>query len=289
MKETGMGAKRWMIFSVAFLLLLGGLWLRERREREMWQNLAEAEEREAFSALAEGTDALALALGRTALASGERTRAMAAAETLGAAARAKSALAALNCQGDAAMDFVSRCEDYALWLLRGGEADAAGLKQLSASAEALSGAVTELQAGALSGELTREGLAGGFAECLAAWDAALPALQYDGALSAGESAAPASLAEREEITPEEALSAAARFTGLAESVFTVTGERESALPVYLLTAGGRWNTLTLEVTKRGGEVLYYGSTRLPAEEKLTLPEAEEAARAFLRARGFAEL
>lgn len=104
-----------------------------------------------------------------------------------------------------------------------------------------------------------------------------PSLIYDGPFSDhlidGESKA---LTGRPDITEEEAVSLARRWTG--DRLNTCIGKREGAIPVYVFDNGSQY----LEITVKGGYGLIYNDDRDVLRTQYGVGEGLEAAREFLQ-------
>ncbi len=117
-----------------------------------------------------------------------------------------------------------------------------------------------------------------------------PTLIYDGAFSdARHMGAPQGLPQGE-ITKEQALQIAKDFVG-AERV-TGVGESaaiQGAIPAWGVTVTIPDDTITVEVTRQGGKVLWMMPEHAEFDQTLTVDQCKEKAKAFLIARGFGEM
>ncbi|MBR0540714.1 MAG: germination protein YpeB [Clostridia bacterium] len=110
-----------------------------------------------------------------------------------------------------------------------------------------------------------------------------PTLIYDGPFSD-------SILEREsqmlknsaEISQDEALGKAAEFTGLDKNNLKFSGESQGRIPCYLFSN----DSFTAAVSKNGGYVVYILGSSYAGEEKISIEQATENARAFLDSRGY---
>ncbi|NGQ94599.1 germination protein YpeB [Brevibacillus sp. SYP-B805] len=96
------------------------------------------------------------------------------------------------------------------------------------------------------------------------------------------------------VSPEEAKRAAFAFIGLKPGEVNVeidsNGKGEEYSAYSLRFTGSRLkNPLNLEVTKRGGKVIWLLSERDIREQKLTMQQAEASGSRFLRAHGYANM
>lgn len=92
----------------------------------------------------------------------------------------------------------------------------------------------------------------------------------------------------EEITEKEARQIAQNFSGI-QLDFQVVNESEGAIPTYTLEAEAPKESILLEVSKRGGAVLWMVSTKQVHESKLSVTELAKLGEEFLEARNFPAL
>ncbi len=94
------------------------------------------------------------------------------------------------------------------------------------------------------------------------------------------------------ISKDEAVEAAAKFTGLnrQEASFEVdengTGEAYSAYSVTVKKGKNDKNPIHLDISKRGGQVVWLLNERDVTEEKISIEEAEKHAAKFLQTHGY---
>lgn len=116
-----------------------------------------------------------------------------------------------------------------------------------------------------------------------------PSLIYDGPFSEHiEAMEPAFLAEKPEITQEEAQEAARRFLNDERGLkLHFTDESSGRIATYNFTSGKAGERqVCISVTKQGGAVLYMLDNRTVRDESLTMKQATAAAEAFLKQNGF---
>lgn len=89
----------------------------------------------------------------------------------------------------------------------------------------------------------------------------------------------------EEIGREKAIEVAQAFCG-AELVFQVNNEGQGTIPTYTLEAKEGTERIILEVSKRGGVVLWMIATKEVSETRLGLEELVQLGETFLTERGF---
>ncbi len=117
-----------------------------------------------------------------------------------------------------------------------------------------------------------------------------PTLIYDGAFSdARHMGAPQGLPQGD-ITKEQALEIARQFVG-AERVTGVseTAAIMGAIPAFGVMVSIPDDTLTVEVTRQGGKVLWMMPEHADFAQTLTVDQCKEKAKAFLTSRGFGEM
>lgn len=93
----------------------------------------------------------------------------------------------------------------------------------------------------------------------------------------------------EGIGREEALEAALRFTERDNLNFQVTNEAKGTIPSYTVEAKDGENKITLEVSQKGGLVLWMMDSREIEDSRLTRNEMIELGLEFLEKRGFSSL
>lgn len=110
-----------------------------------------------------------------------------------------------------------------------------------------------------------------------------PSLIYDGPFSDHMSRKESVFLEGEpEISKEEAAQKAAEILNLAPEKLQFTSEENDACTAYRFLA----DNVSIAITKKGGKLLYFLSSKYAQEEKLSLDEAKKRAEEFLKAQGF---
>ena len=99
-------------------------------------------------------------------------------------------------------------------------------------------------------------------------------------------ASPKALEGLPEVDEEAAKSSAGKFLGVKSENLTVSGYREGRLPVYTVTHQSGGEIETVEVTKVGGKVIYFGTVREPHEGDLSPADAVRTAQRFLERQGY---
>ena len=116
-----------------------------------------------------------------------------------------------------------------------------------------------------------------------------PALLYDGPFSDGRDASELKALGRTQYTAEQALDLAKNFIG-AERILTirVTGEGNTPVPCWEISAQVAEGELELAVTKQGGQVVYMLLDDDPDESRFSQAELIDLASGFLKSRGYPE-
>lgn len=118
----------------------------------------------------------------------------------------------------------------------------------------------------------------------------LPTLIYDGPYSHSVDEKTYSYIDSlPEISRDEALDAAAAFTGLNRSVFDFAAASEGRLPLYRFSAAYDGGELSVAVTVKGGIITEMTSSAPAEYTSIGDDEAMNAARAFLEEHGYASM
>lgn len=115
-----------------------------------------------------------------------------------------------------------------------------------------------------------------------------PSLIYDGPFSDHIlQKEPLMLKGQNEISREQARTAAAKASGLPESELKDAGDEEGKMPSYCFTNSG--GTADIAVTKSGGFVAYFTAFRTVEEEKLSAEDGVEKAKEYLKGQGISSV
>ncbi len=299
---------RLLSFALAVLLVMGGFLLRSERQRRLWEMESENGWKRAFGTLSADLTEIDTALKKCRAAGSDALAGDAAVEIYARAQEAQALLGELPLSGwqlDGITGYLGRLGDYALSLSRSAvrgrlsPEERENLSALGAGAAKLNEGCLELQASLeegtltagqlqeLASELPGQRLLGDDLLALADEFPELPTLIYDGPYSESAVVGPARMLEGlEPVSEEDAIRAAADFTGRGADSFTVLGRSEGTLPCYLLTAGKGPDTVTLRVTRQGGIVADLVSGLGGYAGSLSPEEAVGQAKTFLKARGF---
>ena len=269
----------------------------------------------AFGELVTAVGEMDAALEKSVYATSPKMRSAVCTELFGKAMTAQMSLSALPWDAqelELTSGFISRVGDYAFALSRAaaaGEEETAeqreNLRRLSETASVLAQNLKSLQTDVQDGRLTltqlrrsvgqlsesqpdEPGWAGDSVRLIEQEFPEVPALVYDGPFSEHlQSASPRALEGLAEVTSEQARTAAAAFLGVGKAQVRFTGETEGELPCYTLAAdeaGGA--TAYVSVTKQGGKILSYLSSRPVGSARISAEQAVAAARGKLAACGF---
>ena len=273
----------------------------------------------AFSELATAVEELDITLKKAKYASSPAMLSAVCAQAYANAMSADAALSSLpygNIELEHTAAFLAKTGDYAYFLSK---SSAAGnqcsqdtreiLCSLSESAslvsDTLSGLYARLIAGNVSiaelkeaeaqissqeNSIVDNGLAGSFKQMESEFPQ-LPTLIYDGPFSEHiENAVPLYLDGMEDITEPEAEEIARKFTGADTGNFTVHYLREGdEIPVFVVTHESGSETLTFEVSQKGGQVIYYGTSRMPGTPIIKPEEGVKIAEQFLKQHGYKDM
>ncbi len=317
-KISKRAAIRFFVYALAIMLVLGGFLYTGARERDELRRSVAIGYDHAFEELTAAVGGLDTSLKKALCAASPSMVSAVCAESYAQCAAASQAIASLpygNIELEHTAAFLSKTGDYVYFLSRSGargeELDgearenlASLSKNATAVAEALSDLSAQLIAGSVSVEeleraedtiagaeenITGSGFASGFKEMESEFQE-LPSLIYDGPFSEHlEKSEPLTLRDLPEVSGEEAVSAAAEFLGVGEDELDLQYQREDSLPVYVLTRETPGNVETIEVTRAGGKVVYYGTSREPDVGSMGGEDAVRVAARFLESRGYGNM
>ena len=316
-------SKKAAILSVTYIIagfmLLVGFIIQGNARSGSFQRKIAVNYDHAFSELTTAVENLDVTLKKAVLCS---TPAMMSAVCTQAYADAMSAQAALaslpygNIELEHTAAFIAKTGDYAYFLSKsyasGAQCDQEtreNLLSLSQSASAVSDTLSDLYAQLLSGSISVQelrdaeaqissqedsivntGLAGSFQKMESEFPE-LPTLIYDGPFSEHiENAVPLFLEGRDNIDEQEAQKIAQKFIGSQSDSFETKYLREGdEIPVYVVTHNNGSEVMTFEISKAGGQVIYFGTSRPAGNPVLTPEEGVKTAERFLNQRGFASM
>lgn len=226
------------------------------------------------------------------------------------ASAAKSCLAQLptaNIQLDKTEKFLSQVGDYTYTLSQSlidkksiTEDEYESLNSLSSYANTLNQSLEELSDKVYSGEY-RFGSSGDvslekvvYAEASDALSAIekefgeYPSLIYDGPFSEHiENMEPKLLKDERELSRNEAANQAAKFFDIKSDSVVYAGETQNSLMnSYMFRCKTDNDEATVSITKKGGHVVYFLKNRNVKGEKLSVEDAINKARAFLKQKGY---
>ncbi len=317
MRKSKRRTIRWTTFILAGFALMGFLLWQTARERDDLKRAVSVGYDHAFSELSTAMGKLDTALRKVGYASSPGMVSATCSEAYAEALEAQMALGELpygNVRLEETAAFISRVGDYLFFLSRDA-ASGNGLSQearenvqkLRKSAAATAAALADLNAELLAGSLslaelsaaeeevdqTAETCSSGLAEGFKAMEeefSELPTLIYDGPFSEHiQNAKPKRLEGAQDVTEEQAVQAAASFLGQSPRDFKVAAVRESGVPVYVINRYRNGEVTTVEVTKQGGRILYFGATRETGEPVISAEDCVKIAERFLHRQGFREM
>lgn len=116
-----------------------------------------------------------------------------------------------------------------------------------------------------------------------------PSLLYDGPFSDGRDSSELKALDSTQYTAEQALELAKNFIG-TERILTirVTGEGNTPVPCWEISAHVAEGELDLAITKQGGQVVYMLLDDDPDESRFSQAELIDLASGFLKSRGYPE-
>lgn len=304
-----------IIYSLSALLVMGVFLSRESQRRQGLERTLAVGYDHAFSELTAAVSSLDTSLQKTLCAASPAMVNAVTSEGYAHCAAASQAIASLpygNIELEHTAAFLAKTGDYLNYLSRmaaRGETlsdqEREALGAMSQSASQVSDALSELSARLISGEISaseleraEDRIAGaedsmvntGFASTFKNMETELPelpALIYDGPFSQHiERSDPKTLQGLEEIGEEDAVKSAAKFLDAGEEEVNVLYLREDDMPVYVLTRQHGNEVQTVEVTKTGGRVTYFGTVREASEGAVSPEAAVETARQFLSHHGY---
>ncbi len=304
-----------IIYALAAVLVMAGLLSRANSERAALSRELAVGYDNAFVELGDCVEGLDATLQKTLCASSPSLVSDLCAAGYAHSMAASQAIASLpygNIELEHTAAFLAKTGDYMLSLARRGargdtlsEEERQNLLTLSQSAAQVSDAIGELTARLLAGDVSVEELkkaesqiAGaedsitgtGFAKSFRDMEEELPempSLIYDGPFSQHiADASPKALEGLPEVDEETAKKSAGELLGVKSENLTVSGYREGRLPVYTVTHQSGGEIETVEVTKTGGKVIYFGTVREPHEGDLSSADAVRTARRFLERHGY---
>lgn len=303
------------VYALSVILVLGGFLYINAGERAALRRSVAIGYDNAFSELATAVSELDTSLKKALCASSPSMVSTVCAESYAHCAAACQAIASLpygNIELEHTAAFLAKTGDYLFFLSRSGargeslgEEERSGLHKLSESAALVSETLSDLSAQLIAGQVSVEeleraestiasaednlvdtGFAASFKEMETEFPE-MPSLIYDGPFSEHiEKAEPLLLSGLPEVGEEEALAAAAKFLGADESELTVQYEREDSVPVYVVTRNVGRDVQTVEVSRVGGKVVYFGTSREPEMGSVSGEDAVKSAERFLEAHGF---
>lgn len=315
MKITKKAAVLSIIYITAAIAALGGFIRKEHVRAENYSRSVLVNYRHAFSELGTCISTIDTTLQKSLYATSPAMRSSICAEIYAKAMSAQMALSSLpysNLELEHTAAYLSKLGDYACSLSK---TAASGLDYTSEQHEALStlshgatqisSALSELEARLLSGELSfselenaqdklsnddnsvaGNGLSDGFKQIETEFPE-IPTLIYDGPFSEHITGMTPKLVEgKSEILEDDVALIASSFCGLPSSKLNVEYTRENEIPVYVVTGTDHDGSVSLEITRQGGYVQYFGNSRSIYSSKVSIENAVAKAEEFLKNKGY---
>ena len=303
------------VYTLALILTLSGFLYMAAGERAQLRRSVAVGYDHAFSELAAAVSEMDTALKKALCASSPSMVSSVCTEGYAHAQAAMQAIASLpygNIELEHTAAFLAKTGDYVFYLARaaakGGsltDEEREALTSLSQSATQVSETLSDLSARLIAGQvsvtelekaedaisdaedsLVDTGFAASFKKMETEFPE-LPSLIYDGPFSEHiEKAEPLTLQDLEEVSEEEAITAAAKFLGAHESRLRLEYRRESDIPVYVVTLRKGGVVETVEVSRMGGKVIYYGTSRQPQMGSVAPEDAVKTAARCLENHGY---
>ena len=300
-------------YMIAAMMTLGGFIVKEHARAESYSRSVLVNYRHAFSELGAGINSINTTLQKSLYAASPTMRSSICAEVYAKAMSAQMALGVLpysNIELEHMASYLSKLGDYACSLLKTAvsgqdytDEQYAALTSFSQSANQISAALSELEARLLSGELSFQelekaqhsmssgenamvdtGLAGGIKQIETEFPE-IPTLVYDGPFSEHITGmTPKFLEGKKEVLEEDAVVIASSFCGIPKEKLRVDYTRDNEIPVYVVSGSDRDGSVSLEITRQGGYVQYFGNSRSIYASRISTEKAIKAAEDFLEAR-----
>lgn len=304
-----------IIYSLAAVLVMGQFLVSARRENSKLSRAVDTGYDHAFTELASAVGELDSTLKKAVCAASPCMVSSVCAQGYASCAAASQAISSLpygNIELEHTAAFLAKAGDYMLFLSRSaarGEAlseeERQALETFSKGAEQVSAALSELSARLIAGDVStreleaaeetvegaEESVSGtGFAASFKAMETEtpeMPTLVYDGPFSAHiENASPRLLEGEADVDEDGAKKAAADFLGTQTERLELRAFREGNVPVYVFSCQHANEVRTVEVTRAGGKIFYFGTARESSEGDMTAEEAVRTAAAFLESHGY---
>ena len=298
-------AVRCIAYLGAAALVLGALYILEKRDAETAERALRYRGEQAFAELCDSVDAMDAALRKTLYAVSPGMTASLCAEVSSRAQSADHALSSLSFpmqELEQTASFLATTGDYASYLLRrigGGEnvsdEERGNLRSLSDGASLLAENLRQLRSdmadglvsadAALAAEEGTPYLSDSFLQMEQEFPE-IPTLVYDGPFSSDVSErTPRMASDGTEIDSDAAMLVAAGFLDVRSNLTAVEGQEEGRIPVWRIRAGD----YTVCVSRRGGYVVRAISDRTPTRSVLSVNDALKAAKKIMDARRYGEL
>ena len=302
-------------FTIAAFAVLGGFILQARGQTAGVNRYVQVSYRRAFSDLVTNMDGIDNSLQKSLYATSPAMTSSVCTEIFGKAMAAQSALSALpfaSYELEHTSAFVAKVGDYAYALSRNAskgngltEEERSNLTALSENAAALAQDLRELfskvDEGAVSiGEMEQAqdsmadkededvstDLAGSFRQIESDFGD-IPSLIYDGPFSEHiAEKKPVMLEGLEDVDENQAIQAAAEAMDMEAERLQITSQRDTPFPVYVIGSKEEGSACSAEVSKAGGQVIFFEKRGTYEGQALSDEKAGEAAKTYLSEHGF---
>ncbi len=301
----------------AFAVVCGFI-IKQNTYASSYKRQTEVNYARAFSSLADSTENMYNSLRKVCCASSPSLVSSTCTQVYADAMSADAALGVLpyaNSQLENTAAFISKTGDYVFYLSRYCAAGNSlsdehrkNLETLCQNAETVSNTLSSLSSQLLSGSLSISSLeknqdilsdsaesavSNGFTDSFKQMETEfpqLPTLIYDGPFSSHiSSLEPKFLDGKKELSENDVLYVIQDFSKIDRTRLKVEYQREEDIPVYVVTATTGSVVQTFEVTRTGGFILYYGTSRAVPSSNISQEKAISIAETFLNERGLSNM
>ncbi len=305
-------------YTAAAFLVTGGFAVREYARAKDYENTLNNVYQHAFAELSSSVSELNNTLQKLSYATSPTMISSLCTELFGRAVAAQMSLGELpygNVELEHTASFLAKVGDYAAALSKSAAINGAcsdeerqNLRSLSSATASLAQMLSDLEADIHSGAVTMQSLNAAKAQLSAASEEGgnelsgasyqsiesefpeVPSLVYDGPFSEHLSnRMPKSLEDKEEVTQDQALAAAAQFLQVKPEILSLTSTLEGNLPGWGFSSTIEGGEVYLEVARKGGTVVQVINSRPAGEAAFSAEEATEEALTFLKNRGYENL
>ncbi|SBW04245.1 Germination protein YpeB [uncultured Eubacteriales bacterium] len=304
-------------YVAAAFLITGGFAIQSHARAVAYQNTLSNVYQHAFTELATAMSEVNTSLQKLSYATSPTLVSSLCTELFGKTSSAQMALGELpysNVELEQTASFIAKVGDYAVALSRNTAMNGAcsdeerqNLQSLAEASASLSQMLEDLSSDIYRNVVTLEDLDQATARLTAATEKGgeinagaykniesefpeLPTLVYDGPFSEHlTDRVPKLLEGKEDVTKEQALTAAAQFLGVKSDILAVSNTLEGNLPGWGFSATIEGGEVYVEVARKGGVVVQMINSRPAGEAAYSTEEATQEGLAFLQAHGYENL